>query len=75
MIVWSLVHVLSISGYHMAVVAGIVFFVVRALLALIPGFAGRHPIRNGLQPWRLIPGSPCRSPIYGLSLALRLGSV
>src|SRR5262249_40700693 len=30
-------HVLSISGYHMAVVAGVVFFVVRALLALVPG--------------------------------------
>ena len=28
---------LSISGYHMAVVAGIVFFVLRALLALMPG--------------------------------------
>ena len=46
MIVSSLVHVLSISGYHMAVVAGIVFFVVRALLALIPGFASRHPIKK-----------------------------
>src|SRR3954470_5848043 len=29
-------HVLSISGYHMAVVAGVVFFAVRALLALVP---------------------------------------
>jgi competence protein ComEC len=46
MIVSSLVHVLSISGYHMAVVAGIVFFVVRALLALIPGFASRRPIKK-----------------------------
>ena len=31
---------LSISGYHMAVVAGVVFFVVRALLALMPALAG-----------------------------------
>jgi competence protein ComEC len=46
MIVSSLVHVLSISGYHMAVVAGIVFFTVRALLALIPGFASRRPIKK-----------------------------
>jgi competence protein ComEC len=38
--------VLSISGYHMAVVAGAVFFLVRALLALIPGFALRRPIKK-----------------------------
>ena len=35
----SLAHVLSISGYHMAVVAGIVFFFIRAGLALIPSLA------------------------------------
>ena len=46
MIISSLVHVLSISGYHMAVIAGIVFFTVRALLALVPGFANRHPIKK-----------------------------
>ena len=36
MFISGLGHVLSISGYHMAVVAGVVFFAVRALLALIP---------------------------------------
>jgi competence protein ComEC len=46
MIISSLVHVLSISGYHMAVIAGIVFFTIRALLALIPGFASRRPIKK-----------------------------
>jgi competence protein ComEC len=46
MYVSSLAHVLSISGYHMAVVAGVVFFVVRALLALVPGFANRRPIKK-----------------------------
>jgi hypothetical protein len=35
-----------VSGYHMAVVAGIVFFVVRALLALIPVMADRAPIKK-----------------------------
>jgi competence protein ComEC len=30
----------------MAVVAGVVFFVVRAGLALVPGFAARHPIKK-----------------------------
>jgi len=39
-------HVLSISGYHMAVVAGVVFFVLRAILALIPGLADRVPIKK-----------------------------
>jgi len=46
MYVSSLAHVLSISGYHMAVVAGVVFFVVRALLALFPAFAARAPIKK-----------------------------
>jgi competence protein ComEC len=38
--------VLSISGYHMAVVAGIVFFILRALLALIPGLTDRLPVKK-----------------------------
>jgi competence protein ComEC len=42
----SLGHILSISGYHMAVVAGIVFFFLRALLALIPALAVRYPIKK-----------------------------
>ena len=36
----------SISGYHMAVVAGVIFFIVRAFFALIPGPAGRAPIKK-----------------------------
>src|SRR6266436_9362291 len=39
-------HVLSISGYHMALVAGVVFFIVRAVLALFPALALRHPIKK-----------------------------
>jgi competence protein ComEC len=39
-------HVLSISGYHMAVVAGLIFFLFRAVLALIPGLADRFPIKK-----------------------------
>jgi competence protein ComEC len=46
MYVSGLAHVLSISGYHMAVVTGIVFFAVRALFALMPAFANRHPIKK-----------------------------
>jgi competence protein ComEC len=46
MYVSGLAHVLSISGYHMAVVAGITFFVLRALFALMPAFSSRHPIKK-----------------------------
>ena len=43
MYVSSLAHVLSISGYHMAIVAGVVFFVLRALLALVPALREPPP--------------------------------
>lgn len=46
MYISSLGHVLSISGYHMAVVAGIVFFIIRAGLALIPALAIGRPIKK-----------------------------
>ncbi len=39
-------HVLSISGYHMAVVAGVIFFGMRALFALMPAFSSRYPIKK-----------------------------
>src|SRR6476646_7215164 len=35
-----------VSGYHMAVVAGMIFFAVRALFALLPAFSNRHPIKK-----------------------------
>jgi len=46
MFISGLGHVLSISGYHMAVVAGVVFFAVRALLALIPQLTTGFPIKK-----------------------------
>jgi competence protein ComEC len=46
MYISGLGHVLSISGYHMAVVAGMVFFAVRALFALSASFANRYPIKK-----------------------------
>jgi len=42
----SLAHVLAISGYHMATVAGIAFFFIRGLLALVPSLASRRPIKK-----------------------------
>ncbi|MGN6286013.1 MAG: ComEC/Rec2 family competence protein [Afipia sp.] len=46
MFISGLGHVLSISGYHMAVVAGVVFFAIRALLALIPALTVTFPIKK-----------------------------
>jgi competence protein ComEC len=46
MFVSGIGHVLSISGYHMAVVAGAIFFLIRAALALIPGLAERAPVKK-----------------------------
>ncbi|MDB5656165.1 MAG: competence protein ComEC [Tardiphaga sp.] len=46
MFISGLGHVLSISGYHMAVVAGVVFFAVRALLAMIPTLTVTFPIKK-----------------------------
>jgi competence protein ComEC len=46
MFVSGIGHVLSISGYHMAVVAGVVFFIIRALLALGPTLSDQVPIKK-----------------------------
>jgi len=46
MFISGLGHVLSISGYHMAVVAGVVFFAIRALLALVPVLTVSFPIKK-----------------------------
>lgn len=42
----GLAHVLSVSGLHMVLVAGVVFWSVRALLALSPRLALRRPIKK-----------------------------
>ena len=53
MYVSSLAHVLSISGYHMAIVAGVVFFVVRgAAGAEAPRSRFAIRSRNGRRPRR-----------------------
>jgi competence protein ComEC len=46
MFISGLGHVLSISGYHMAVVAGVIFFAIRALLALFPVLTVAFPIKK-----------------------------
>ena len=63
MYVSGLAHVLSISGYHMAVVAGIMFFVMRALFALMPAFADRHPIKKWAARRRPLRGRVLFAPV------------
>jgi competence protein ComEC len=41
----GLAHVISISGFHMALTAGSAFWLIRALLALFPAIALRYPIK------------------------------
>jgi competence protein ComEC len=42
----GLFHMLSISGLHMVIMAGAVFFVIRLSLAAIPSIALRYPIKK-----------------------------
>lgn len=42
----GIAHLLAISGFHITVLAGFLFFGVRALLALSPALALRHPIKK-----------------------------
>lgn len=42
----GLAHLLAISGLHMGLVAGLLFFGVRALLALVPRVALNYPIKK-----------------------------
>ena len=53
----SLAHVLAISGFHMAVVAGIVFFLIRGGLALIPSLASPRPIKKWAAAAALVPAA------------------
>jgi competence protein ComEC len=42
----GLFHILSISGLHMVIMAGAVFFSIRLVLAAIPAIALRYPIKK-----------------------------
>lgn len=42
----GLYHIVSISGLHMVLAAGILFWFARAMLAAIPALALRHPIKK-----------------------------
>ena len=53
----GLAHILSISGLHMVIMAGTVYWLVRALLALLPGLALRYPIKKWAAASALVAAS------------------
>ncbi|MGH6718285.1 MAG: ComEC/Rec2 family competence protein [Alphaproteobacteria bacterium] len=59
----GLYHLLSISGLHLSLVAGIVFFVARAGLALIEPVAVRYPIKK----WAAVAALAATALYLGLS--------
>ncbi len=42
----GLAHMLSISGLHITLMAGVIFFLSRLMMAAIPDFALKHPIKK-----------------------------
>ncbi len=42
----GLAHILSISGLHIGLVSGLIFFVIRLLMVCVPGMALRHPVKK-----------------------------
>lgn len=52
----GLAHLLSISGLHMGLATGLIFFVTRALLALIEPVALRYPIKKWAAGAALVSG-------------------
>jgi competence protein ComEC len=76
-------HVLSISGLHMVLVAGSVFWLLRALLALSPALALRRPIKKWAAAAALavsaaylaISGAAVATERSFIMLAIMLGAV
>ncbi|WP_333794668.1 ComEC/Rec2 family competence protein [Hyphomicrobium sp.] len=64
----GLVHILSISGLHMAIMAGAVFLSLRLLLAAVPAVALRYPIKKWAAGAALV-GGFCYLLISGGSIA------
>jgi len=52
----GLAHVLAISGLHMAIMAGSIYWAVRMLLVVLPGLALRYPVKKWAAIAALIGG-------------------
>lgn len=63
----GLAHLLAISGLHFGLIFGFIFFTIRFLLVLIPGFALRYPIKKWAILVALL-GAFCYSVLAGGSV-------
>ncbi len=76
-------HVISISGLHMALVAGTIMGLLRAGFALAPGFSSRHPVKKyaaalalaGLAGYLFISGAEVAAQRSFIMLAVMLVAV
>jgi competence protein ComEC len=64
----GLFHILSISGLHMVIMAGAVFFTIRLALAAVPTIALRYPIKKWAAAGAMA-GAFCYLMISGASIA------
>lgn len=79
----GLAHLLAISGLHIGLVAGLLFFAVRAVLALIPPLALNYPIKKwaavlagcGAFTYLLLVGAPVPTQRAFLMIAVVLLAV
>jgi len=79
----GMAHLLAISGLHIGLVAGILFFGARALMALIPPLALRYPIKKiaaalgilGALAYAAIAGAPVPTQRAFLMIGLVLFAV
>jgi competence protein ComEC len=76
-------HIISISGLHMALVAGTIMGLLRAGFALLPGFSSRHPVKKyaaaialvGLAGYLFISGGEVAAQRSFIMLAVMLVAV
>lgn len=79
----GLYHIISISGLHMALVAGVFMGFFRACLALFPGLASRHPVKKiaafaailAISAYLFISGSEVAAERSFVMLAVMLAAV
>ena len=79
----GLVHILSISGLHMVIMAGAVFFSLRLVLAAIPAIALRYPIKKwaaaaailGAFGYLLISGNSFPTIHAWLTISIAFGAI
>jgi competence protein ComEC len=72
-------HILSVSGLHIAMVAGVVFFALRALMALWPWLALHYPIKKIAAVFALLSAVIytliCAAPVPAVRSMLMTGLV